>query len=460
MLAPQMNTEPVRSEPKRVTERPPLPPSSRRRFLLPLCFMVLLIGTGMAYSLLWEPVVHGASAWVQSGDLWDTFHAAEYVGWGDYGQVYASGGSLVTLPAIVIVLAPVGIVASHLHWSVSFPYFLPHPQAWPLLDGTALLLTGTALFPVDALATQVGVAGRRRWVLLGAVAALLFWMTAMWGHPEDAVALGLTAAAILATLRSQGSRAGWMMGAAIAFQPVVVMAVPVLVAVQPDARRRISFLVQSALPAAVLLILPLTKAYAATVHAIVDQPNFPAVDHKTPWLFLAPVIEKAHRISGNQSSPLAVGRHGYTAVMSQTGETVSAGPGRSIAIFGAILIGLAVWRRRQGVTDTVLLWAVALAFSLRPAFESVMNPYYFAPGLLFVMLAGSLRGRTRYVLVLGSTAAVIVYSQHFFSPWIWWAPLMGLTAMGLAAAWPSGQWGATLSDGPARDPLRSLAADA
>ena len=80
----------------------------------PLTVTGAFVVTGMAYSLLWAPVVRHHSYWIDPGDLWATYRGAHVVGWGDLGGVYGAGTGLVTFPAILIVLAPVAMQLVHL----------------------------------------------------------------------------------------------------------------------------------------------------------------------------------------------------------------------------------------------------------------------------------------------------------------------------------------------------------
>jgi hypothetical protein len=51
------------------------------------------------------------------------------------------------------------------------------------------------------------------------------------GHPEDAVAIALAVYALIFTLDTRFVGAGWLFGVAVAFQPLVLLMLPVLHAV-------------------------------------------------------------------------------------------------------------------------------------------------------------------------------------------------------------------------------------
>ena len=48
----------------------------------------------------------------------------------------------------------------------------------------------------------------------------------LWGHPKDAVAVACLLYACLAASEKRWSRFGWLIGAAVAFEPVVLLALP------------------------------------------------------------------------------------------------------------------------------------------------------------------------------------------------------------------------------------------
>ncbi len=66
-----------------------------------------------------------------------------------------------------------------------------YPQAFLLLGPYIVFLSAFALFACDALAERLGVDWRRRGVLAVAEGLVLFNISVFWGHPEDAIAVGL-----------------------------------------------------------------------------------------------------------------------------------------------------------------------------------------------------------------------------------------------------------------------------
>ena len=97
-----------------------------------------------------------------------------------------------------------------------------------------VVVSALALFAADAIAEALSVPRPRRALLSAAGAVALWGVTVQWGHPEDAVAVGLLLFAILALSRGRIARSGWLLGAAVATQPLVLLALPViLIVIQP-----------------------------------------------------------------------------------------------------------------------------------------------------------------------------------------------------------------------------------
>ena len=208
----------------------------RRRW--PLLVMLTFVVVSMAYSLWWNPVVHHSPVWVIPGDIWSTFRAAHWVGWGDIGAIYGKDTQLVTFPGIAVLLAPVAMVSGALGLGESLvPIILSRPTSWLLLGPAILLVGSTCLVAVDAMAEELGVSGRRRIVLSLMEAVVIFQVVTMWGHPEDLVALAFSLYALLAMFRGRWSLSGWLWGAAIVLQPLVVLMFPLAFVRTPGPHR-------------------------------------------------------------------------------------------------------------------------------------------------------------------------------------------------------------------------------
>jgi hypothetical protein len=366
-----------------------------RRRAWPLVLTVAFVITGMAFSLFWAPLVRHHPYWLTSGDLWGTYRSAHYVGWGDLGGIYGAGTGLVTFPGILLALAPLAMLTGALGLTEAFPRFVPHPTAWLALGPYEMLLSAVALFASDALAERLGVSKGRRAVLCVAGTIILWNVAVLWGHPEDAVALGLALYALIFALDGRWTGAGWLFGAAFATQPLVLLMLPVLFAL--GGRPRVVGLAARGIgPAVALVLTPLISQFHVTAHALLDQPNFPNIDHATPWTALAPVL-------GGKGRDLAV----------------AAGPGRVLAL--VLACGLGWWARRWRERPDLIVWAAATALALRCFTESVMVAYYIWPALVVGLVVAARQGRLRLGCAAVISIAVTVTAQWHLGELPWWA---------------------------------------
>jgi len=412
------------------------PVAMARARLVPLLLIAASVATVMAYSLLWGPLVLHHPDWLVKGDIWGTFRTAQFVSWGDIGDVYRSGGGLVGFPGISVLLAPIALVVGHTGLSGGFPYGIPHPTAWLVLGPSAAILGSIVLIPLDALAEFVGLNGVRRIGLSIAEAVILWPVVGIWGHPEDSLALAFGIWGLLAVLRGKWRAAGWFWGLAVVMQPLVVLMMPIAFAMAPR-RRWPGLVAKASLPSGLLVAVPLAQAWSATTQSLFRQPNFPTMDHPTPWMALAPVISKAHTVTlaSLHETQLAGGstRFDTRPVHIVLGEVVAAGPGRLLAIGLAVLLGVYVYRHPP--TPAKAIWLCCVALSLRCVFETVMDPFYLCPPLAlgFVTVAGG-----RWRVVSASIGAVLLtwWSYRSVGPWEWWLPMVLLLGVVVVSAMP------------------------
>jgi len=378
----------------------------RRRW--PLAMMLLFVIVSMVYSLWWGPVVHHSHVWMIPGDIWSTFRAAHWVGWGDIGGIYGSDTQLVTFPGIAVLLAPVATISSTLALGESHaPIFNSQPSSWLLLGPAILLLGSTCLLAFDALAEELGVHGPRRIVLCFMEAVVIFQVVTLWGHPEDMLALTFAMYAFLAMFCRRWSLSGWLWGAAIVIQPLVILMFP-LAFVRTPKSQRLRLCLYGALPSVALLSAPVVMQWHQTSAVLLHQANARYLDHATPWIAWSPTLSRT---------------------------TVGAGPGRMIAVLAAVLIGFMACRRAPSRVG--LLWLCALALSLRCVFESVMVAFYLGPPLALIVLTAATCGSRRRLIGAWAIAMVAtVYAFHRFSEWGYWLPMVAFLAIGLACAWP------------------------
>ena len=384
------------------------------RRLWPLLATIGLIAVGMASTTWWGPWLLGKPAWSLPDDLWATLAAAQRLLHGNLGGLYTPPTRLITFPGAAVILIPLVAVidAAGVSLQVQNAHNL-HPAAWLLAGPYEIALSAVALFAADALAEHLGADRAKRAALAGASAVALWSVSVRWGHPEDAAAVGLLLYAILALSKARTGRAAWLTGAAVAIQPLVLLALPVL-AVVIEPRRLAGYLTRAAIPAVVLLGAAGAANWTATVHAVTSQPNWVTVDQVTPWASLAP-----HE---------------------GTGPGVAAGPARLLAIIVACGCALAAGRRwraardtRQWSTQTLaeVLWWTAVALALRSVFEPVMVAYYLWPPLAVALIASSQRW-SRLIPASAAAAVLTLVSQLTWrGPWSWWAPMVAGLALTL-----------------------------
>jgi hypothetical protein len=360
----------------------------------------------MASSTWWGPHLVGNRAWQLPDDLWGTLLAAQRLLHLDLGGLYTRPTGLVAPPGAAMILVPVVALIDAAGLGLASPgVHNSHPGSWLVAGPYETILSATALFAADAVAERLGVSRPKR-ALLAAVEAVALWNVSVeWGHPEDTVAVALLLYGVLALAESRTGRSAWLVGAAAAVQPLVLLALPLIVVVL-EPRRLAGYLTKVAAPGAVVIGAALAANWRATLNSVVEQPNWPAVDHATPWTALAPHMG-----------------HG----------AVAAGPARAVSVM--LACGLAVvlqrrWRWGEHIGDwptaalEELLWWTAVALALRCVFESVMVAYYLWP-VLAVSLVASVRRWSRLLSTAILASGITFVSQvSWHGHWAWWSVMV------------------------------------
>ena len=409
--APPVTSAPASPGPRRA------PWPARRAF--PLVATIVMICVGMA-GTIWGPVYYGEKAWAVPDDLWATLVAAQRLLHLDLAGLYTAPTNLVSFPGAAVILVPVAALMDAAGIPIQAGRQGVHPAGWLLAGPLETILSALALFAADALAERMGVSRLKRFLLAAAGATALWNVSVRWGHPEDAVAVGLLMYAALALSDERPSRAAWLAGAGVAVQPLVLLAFPILVAaVEP--KRLPGFLARAATPAVALLAAAAAANWTATIHAVTNQPNAPTIDHPTPWIYLT--LLAPH----------------------MSGGSVAAGPARALAVVVACGCGVVTWRRWQTarlagawLPDDLaaLLWWIAVTLALRTVFEPVMVSYYVWPPLAVALVAAS-RDWLR-LLPTAVTAIVLTFLAQgsWRNPWVWWTPIALVLALTLAVSKP------------------------
>jgi len=389
----------------------------RRRF--PVLATVGLIAVGMISTTWgahlvkgWEAHLTGKPALALPADLWATMAAASRLVHLDLRGLYTQPTGLVAFPGAALILVPVVALIDALGLGLVRPGVdNAHPAAWLLAGPYEMALSGVALFAADSLAERLGVTPARRALLAGAGAVALGNVSLAGGHPEDAVAVALFLFGVLALYDSRAGRSAWLTGAAVAVQPLVLLALPVVLAVL-EPRRLAGYLTRAAAPSAVLLGAAAAANWNATLGAVISQPNWPGADHPTPWDWLVPHV---------------------------SGGGVAAGPGRVLAlalVCGGALLLRRRWRRSRPMARwspqflAELLWWVAAALAVRCVFEPVMVAYYLWPTLAVALVTASLSWPRLIATSLAAVTLTFVSGAGWQGPWSWWAAMiagLGLT---------------------------------
>jgi hypothetical protein len=391
------------------------PPSRLARRLFPLIATVALVVIGMLSTTWWGPAMDGKTAWALPDDLWGTLAAASRLLHLHLSGLYTQPTGLITLPGAAVILVPVAAVAD----AAGIPLAVqsahnPQPAVWLLAGPYEVALSAVTLFAADAIAEHLGIPWHRRAVLTLAEVATLWSVSVRWGHPEDAMAVGLFMYAVLALARDRLPRAAWLAGAAIVIQPLVLLALPVLAMAMPP-RRLPGFLARAAAPAAVALGAAAAANWGATYAAVTSQPNFPAINHPTPWAALSP-----HMADG----------------------VIAAGPARIVAILVACGCAVAAGRRWRAARGTEwdaatlcdVLWWAAFALALRCAFEPVVVAYYLWPALAVALIVAAESWSRLVPAALVATVLTFVSQGAWHGVWTWWAPMIVLLALTLLLA--------------------------
>jgi hypothetical protein len=408
-----------------------------RCHLWPLTGALAILLTGMIFSFWWNPLTHQGSGWYTPSDIWDSYRAAQYVGWGFEGEIYKSQTYFDSFPGIAVLLAPIAKLAGTLHLSESFPLHILRPSTWLLLGPTSLISGGFLLFPLDLLARRLFIPKRGRVVLMWIEAALIWPTIVLWGHPEYAIALAFGIYGVVASYDGKWVRVGIFMGLALLFQPFTALIMPLAI-IRLPARRWIATASIIVLPSLLLLVPPLVKEWHATTFTLLRQPNYPIGDHPTPWMSLAPVLQKSHRgfvqIAEMVTKSNGTRRLAEVKVEVLHGAVVAAGPGRLVALLVASIIGVYVAKTKPSLPQ--MLWWVAVTFALRCVFECVMNPYYLLPASAIVLVLASRLEKIPFMVTSCVVAICTLMSYQFMSPWPYYSSVTGSLLVALALTWP------------------------
>jgi hypothetical protein len=270
-----------------------------------------------------------------------------------------------------------------------------------------IILSSIVVFGADRFAERWGWSTLKRSVLAIGQTLILVNVTVWWGHPEDAIAVGLVLYAALATEGERWRRSALLLGLAVAMQPLALLAAAPLLArlAWRQIGRLLPWLVG---PTLVVLAGPLVAEPRAVWRVLFNQPNYPLLNHATPWTSTATKL---------------------------SAESVAAGPWRLVAVVIAMALGAVVCRRRLSLD--LALWVAAASFVVRLCFETVIANYYIWPALALGMLVAGRRGWPRFVgFVVFSMLESLFQQVHMAGVWPWWSLTVVPTVAALLIVFP------------------------
>ena len=373
----------------------------------PVAATAIVVAAGLAYTIVWTALSrHG---WQSVSDLWNSAEIGLAVGHGHWAAVYGPGSQIDSPPGFEYVLAPFMALGHGLGLRTPAEIHHGYFGFWLCLAAFATLSASSVLFALDAIARRWGFSDARRLALsvvtgIGVGSAVVFW-----GHPEDCLSLALVLWAALAVERDGSAglaRAGWLLGFAVALQPLALLAVAPVVArfgwrALPGVTCRI------AVPSVIVVLPELLADRARTLHQIVDQPFLPRDESSTPFSHVA-------RDLG----------HGM----------YSGGTLRLVATIAAVALGWLACRHRHDLQT--VLFVMALAFTIRVALESELLGFYFFPVIAICLLLTMRTGWTRFEWCTALALACIALGnrrEHAIA--LWWPAIIATTVAMVALAY-------------------------
>lgn len=374
---------------------------------------------------------HAGPGWWLFGDLYYIVWAAWTTNQhGGLTHVYEGWGQVeIAFPGFIYILAALNLLLSHVGLGIWLSTASGHGTiesatisgpAWWVIAPFCTLLGCSAVVPVDALARRQGVSGAQRIVLCVATAGALGWLSVMFGHPDDGLAFACLLGATVMALDRRWKGAAWLLGVGLAVQPLILLAVPVLI-VMAGYRQSLRLAPRVLLFPAVTIAIPAYGTPRVVWYRLSKQPNFtiPPTNHATPWMSLSQHIN-AHAVSAGPIRLVLIALVTF------------------LAVFVLYRAGLVPSLRTLGVDQgsklalPYIAWVIGIDFDLRGATEPVLIPYYLVPGFVAGFLACAMRSdRTTRPLVAIGVAGVTAWVSELHS--IGEYPYLILVVIGLAA---------------------------
>jgi hypothetical protein len=369
-----------------------------RPWILPsLCWLVGVAACTVLVSWAWGETAQLAHRNLLLSDLFLAVENAQVdLQHGGLTHLYAGQGSLeVALPGFQLALVALLRLVDALGAPAYIGFTLKGGRfanfavggSWAFLLFAVYGLALSAVFPVVACLRRCGVHGVTLALAAVATTGALGYSAVLWGHPEVGLATGLLVGAALWCLDGRWKGAAWLLGAAVATQPLVLLGLPLLLGLA-GVRRWLPMAWRIILPGLVSVLLPLFGDPGDTFRQVVLQPTYPTstgYNLLTPWLAVVP-------------------SHGP--------DTVDAGWPRTVALVLAIGIAYVMVRRMNryaGAVPDVVIWTLGLSLAVRCLFEAVFYTYYAVPAVVLLLVAASARGAWRALGVIVVATAFFVF---------------------------------------------------
>jgi hypothetical protein len=366
--------------------------------------IAILVG-GLIYINVWTALSH--RGWVSVSDMWNSAEISLALSHGHFSALYAKSSQVISPPGLEVLLAPFMALGHALGLRTPQKGLARSDSLWIILFPAALIAASSALFALDAVARSWLVSEGKRMALsvvagLGVLSAVVYW-----GHPEDCIALGLVLWAALLIERegvAGTSRAGWLLGLAVAFQPLALLGVaPIMARFTWRALPRLSY--RLALPSIGLVLPSFLTSPRQTLHSLILQPFFPPAVSSTPFSNLAPSVG-----------------HGLH----------SGGPMRLGATVAAVALGYLICRRRYDLSTVLLV--IAMAFLIRVIFETEVLGFYFFPvTAICLLLAVRMSWPRLWLCATASVICLILGNRREHSIVLWWPAIMAITLLAVVA---------------------------
>ncbi|HET6874532.1 MAG TPA: hypothetical protein VFH70_07125, partial [Acidimicrobiales bacterium] len=350
-------------------------------------FSVAVFAATVAFAVFatfFLPTLLGDPQWLTLGDARFTAQTAQYVANGGAGYVYSANTQFLPLPGFPILLAPFVRIGQNFGLQNGYPFMLQYPSMWLIIAPLFALFGSTAIVGVDFLAATLGIAKGRRRVLAVMIAATVVLPTVCWaGHPEDLLALTLSAVSLAMVLRQRHAGAAVVLALAVLMQPWALLFIPLVAVAAPVGFRLRSLFYSSALPGLcglTMLALDWKDAY----RALILQPMQGLGQH-LPWWSLG--------------RPMPLVQEGIPTIV-----RVGSGP-RALAVLTAIV---GAWLIRRCVRPDTIMLVAAAALAARGIFETQVWCYYLAPAGVFLVLAAAM-SHDRRGWVVGGLCGFVFY---------------------------------------------------